>query len=183
VQDLALELQRPGLRVVDALEHRAADLYLVAGPHLGEPGGEREHLADHGLDPGISGVPGVAGAQVGDSGPGEAHEVLVGPADVGRWPAERPADHVPVLGPGRLPLGGTSDEMDGELVPGQDVVGGVDHVCGSVRHAVKQVPDTGRDLAAGPDQLRRGLAGRPEQVVALVAVEHQRPGKGGKHLP
>src|SRR5262250_1385194 len=36
VQDLALELQWPGLWVVDALEHRPADLDLVRGPHLGE---------------------------------------------------------------------------------------------------------------------------------------------------
>src|SRR5215467_2965027 len=71
VQDLALELQRPGLWVVDALEHRPADLDLVRGPHLGELRGEREQFGDEAFDLGVARVAGVAGAQVGDRGPGE----------------------------------------------------------------------------------------------------------------
>jgi len=84
VQDLALELKRPGLRVADVLEHRPADLHVELVPHLREKRREREHLADQALDLWIPWVAGVVGPQVGDRGPGEAHEVLVVPYDVGR---------------------------------------------------------------------------------------------------
>ena len=41
----------------------------------------------------------------------------------------------------------------------------------------------GRDLAARARRLRRRHAGHPEQVVALVGGEHQRPAERGQHLP
>src|SRR6516165_8647707 len=178
VQDLALELEQAGPWVVDALEHRPADLDLVRGPHLGELRGEREQFGDEAFDLGVARVAGVPGAQVGDRGPGEAEDVLVVPDGIGWWPAEHPADHVPVRVPGQV-----ADEGYGELVPGQDVVGGVDHVGGRGGHAVQQVPDARRDLAAWPCPLRRDLAGHPEQVIPLVGGQHQRAGQRGQHLP
>ena len=180
VHDLALELQRPGQRVIDALDHRVPRRHLVLGPHRREPRGQREQLANQRTDRAVARIPGIRRAQVRHGRPGERHRVLIGPIAVAGGPPEHPADHVPVvLGEPRQ----VADEVAGQLVPGQDVILGADHVGGSLRHGVDQVPDPRRNVAARARQRGRFLAADAEQVLPLVGGQHQRAGQRGEHLP
>src|SRR5262245_128457 len=175
----AVELDEPDLGMDQPLVALPRDLHLVFGPQPGELLALAQQSADQVLDVGITVTAGRGGAQVRDAEPA----VLVVVRGRKASPPVRVGEPAP--GDARRPAGVdglVAEQRLGEVVHRKELLEVRDDEGRAIAQVVEQPQDGGPDMGGATAAPRWRPTRQPEQVVALVVAEPQRPRQGRQHL-